>query len=53
MSVEKLGKNCELCIRDENNLIVAWQVGMSEEDIDDMLKLHNKYNNKTLSPLFL
>lgn len=40
MSVEKSGKNCELCIRDENNLIVAWEVGMSEEDIDDMLKRH-------------
>lgn len=40
MGVEKSGKNYELCIRDENNLIVAWEVGMSEEDIDDMLKRH-------------
>ena len=33
-------KAIELCIRDENNLIVAWQVGMSEQDIDDMLDRH-------------
>ncbi|MDF2841599.1 MAG: hypothetical protein K0R00_25 [Herbinix sp.] len=40
MNVERMGKNFELCIRDESNLIVAWQAGMSEEDINDMLKRH-------------
>lgn len=36
----KTKRNFELCIRDENNLIVAWQVGMSEDDIQDMLRRH-------------
>ena len=38
--VEKNGKSLELCIRDECNFIVAWQAGMSEEEIDDILKRH-------------
>lgn len=37
---KKSEKSCELCIRDEYNNIVAWQVGMSEADIEDMLKRH-------------
>lgn len=38
MENTKAEKTLELCIRDENNLIVAWQVGMSEEDIQSMLR---------------
>ena len=40
MNGEKMKKNYELCIRDESNLIVAWQAGMSEEDIENILKRH-------------
>lgn len=32
--------NPEPCIRDESGLITAWQVGMSEEEIEAMLKKH-------------
>ena len=30
----------ELCLRDANGLIVGWQVGWSEEDIERMLTEH-------------
>lgn len=38
--IKKSNGELELCIRDENGKIVAWQVGMSDEDIEDMLKRH-------------
>ena len=38
MKKEKAKRSAELCIRDENNCIVAWQVGMSEDDIQSMLR---------------
>lgn len=40
MSKDKNSRRQELCIRDELGFIVAWQVGMSEDDIRDMLKRH-------------
>lgn len=30
-------KNGELCIRDKDKRIIAWCVGMSEEDIEEFL----------------
>lgn len=33
-------KEIELCIRDEQGRIVAWQVGYSDEELDDLLKRH-------------
>ena len=32
----------ELCIRDKDGNIVAWQVGYSEEEIDKLLEKHKK-----------
>lgn len=40
MNKDRNSRSQELCIRDELGFIVAWQVGMSEEDIQDMLKRH-------------
>ena len=48
MKTEKTGKKCELCIRDQSNLIVAWQAGMSEEDIKDMLKRHPRWRRSSV-----
>lgn len=31
------------CIRDEKGLIVAWTVGMSEDDILEMLMTHKSW----------
>ena len=33
-------KDIELCIRDENGLIVAWCVGYSNEELENLLKRH-------------
>lgn len=33
-------KNIELCIRDREGRIVAWQVGYSDEDLKNLLERH-------------
>lgn len=33
-----MAKNGELCIRDKDKRIMAWCVGMSEEDIEEFLQ---------------
>lgn len=35
-----MSKEIELCIRDNQQRIVAWQTGYSEEEIEELLKLH-------------
>jgi hypothetical protein len=47
MKVKKTEKKLELCIRDECNFIVAWQVGMSEEDIESILKRHTGWRRSS------
>lgn len=47
MKKVKTEKTFELCIRDENNLIVAWQAGMSEDDIQSMLRRHKGWKRST------
>jgi len=37
----------EICYRDKDGRIVAWDVGMSEEDIEKMLKEHPDYYRST------
>lgn len=33
-------KNAELCIRDREGRIVAWQTGYSDEDLKNLLERH-------------
>lgn len=37
----------EICYRDKDGLIVAWDVGMSEEDVKEMLEKHPDYYRST------
>lgn len=45
----KTKKTIEICYRDRacDNAIVAWDVGMSKEDVDEMLKKHPTYYRAT------
>lgn len=42
-------KQIEICYRDKacNDAIVAWDAGMSEEDVEKMLKEHPTYYRST------
>ncbi len=42
---DKTGKQIEICYRDKasNDAIVAWDAGMSKEDVETMLREHPTY----------